>query len=44
MIIPPFDAPWSTETYTIRITVIGDLQCATFTASTFVPKNQSLGS
>ena len=22
VIVPPFDAPWSTDTYTIRITVI----------------------
>lgn len=39
VIVPPFDAPWSTDTYTIRITVIGDPQGATFTASKFVPKN-----
>ena len=38
VIVPPFDAPWSTPTYTIRITVIGDPQGATFTASKFVPK------
>lgn len=43
VIVPPFDAPWSTDTYTIRITVIGDLQGATFTASKFVPKNKDLG-
>jgi uncharacterized protein len=44
VIVPPFDAPWSTATYTIRITVIGDPQGATFTASKFVPKNKGLGS
>jgi len=38
VIVPPFDAPWSTSTYTIRITVIADPQGATFTASKFVPK------
>jgi uncharacterized protein len=36
VIVPPFDAPWSTPTYTIRITVIGDPQGATFSASKFV--------
>jgi predicted enzyme related to lactoylglutathione lyase len=40
VIIPPFDAPWSTDTYTIRMTVIGDPQGVTFTASKFVPKNK----
>jgi uncharacterized protein len=44
VIVPPFDAPWSTPTYTIRITVIGDPQGATFTASKFVPENKDLGS
>jgi uncharacterized protein len=39
VIVPPFDAPWSTPTYTIRVTVIGDPQGATFSASKFVPKN-----
>jgi predicted enzyme related to lactoylglutathione lyase len=39
VIVPPFDAPWSTPTYTIRITVIGDPQGATFSASKFLPKN-----
>ena len=43
VIVPPFDAPWSTDTYTIRITVIGDPQGATFTASKFVPKNTGPG-
>jgi predicted enzyme related to lactoylglutathione lyase len=38
VVVPPFDAPWSTPTYTIRITVIADPQGATFTASKFVPK------
>src|SRR5437763_9100786 len=36
VIVPPFDAPWSTPTYTIRITVITDPQGATFSASKFV--------
>ena len=43
VIVPPFDAPWSTSTYTIRVTVIGDPQGATFSASKFVPKNKDLG-
>jgi predicted enzyme related to lactoylglutathione lyase len=43
VIVPPFDAPWSTPTYTIRITVIGDPQGATFSASKFVPENKDLG-
>ena len=38
VIVPPFDAPWSTSTYTIRVTVIGDLQGATFSASKFVSR------
>ena len=37
VIVAPFDAPWSTATYTIRITVIRDPQGATFSASEFVP-------
>jgi predicted enzyme related to lactoylglutathione lyase len=37
VILAPFDAPWSTPTYTIRVTVIGDPQGATFIASKFVP-------
>lgn len=37
VIVPPFDAPWSTAAYTIRITVIGDPQGATFSASRFIP-------
>jgi hypothetical protein len=44
VIIPPFDAPWSTATYTIRVTVLGDPQGATFIASKFVPENKDLGS
>jgi uncharacterized protein len=44
VIVPPFDAPWSTSTYIIRITVIGDPQGATFSASKFVPENKNLGS
>lgn len=43
VIVPPFDAPWSTPTYTIRITVIADPQGATFSASKFVPENKDLG-
>jgi uncharacterized protein len=43
VIVPPFDAPWSTPTYTIRITVIADPQGATFTASKFLAKNKDLG-
>jgi uncharacterized protein len=39
VIVPPFDAPWSTATYTIRITVISDPQGATFSASKFVARN-----
>jgi hypothetical protein len=38
VIVPPFDAPW------VRMTVIGDPQGATFTASMFVPENKDLGS
>jgi predicted enzyme related to lactoylglutathione lyase len=38
VIVPPFDAPWSTPTYTIRMTVIGDPQGATFSASKFVQR------
>ena len=30
--------------YTIRVTVLGDPQGATFIASKFVPENQDLGS
>jgi uncharacterized protein len=44
VLVPPFDAPWSTATYTIRITVIADPQGATFSASKFVPENKDLGS
>jgi uncharacterized protein len=44
VIVPPFDAPWSTPTYTIRITAIGDPRGATFSASKFVPENKNLGS
>jgi uncharacterized protein len=29
---------WSTSTYTIRITIIGDPQGATFSASKFLPE------
>jgi uncharacterized protein len=38
VIVPPFDAPWSTPTYTIRMTVLADPQGATFSASRFIPK------
>src|SRR4030095_2721456 len=44
VIVPPFDAPWSTATYTIRITVIADPQGATFISSKFVAANSDLGS
>jgi uncharacterized protein len=44
VIVPPFNAPWSTAAYTIRITVIGDPQGATFSASKFVSENKGLGS
>ncbi|HEY7266947.1 MAG TPA: VOC family protein [Solirubrobacterales bacterium] len=40
VIVPPFDAPWSTPTYTIRVTVVADPQGATFSASRFIPANQ----
>jgi uncharacterized protein len=43
VIVPPFDAPWSTATYTIRITVIADPQGATFSASRFAAENNDLG-
>jgi predicted enzyme related to lactoylglutathione lyase len=36
VIVAPFDAPWSTPTYTIRMTVIADPQGATFSASRFI--------
>jgi predicted enzyme related to lactoylglutathione lyase len=40
VIVPPFDAPWSTPAYTIRITVLADPQGATFSASKFVALNR----
>jgi predicted enzyme related to lactoylglutathione lyase len=43
VIVPPFDAPWSTSTYTIRVTLIADPQGATFGGSKFVPKGTDLG-
>ena len=43
VIVPPFNAPWSTAGYTIRITVIGDPEGATFSASKFVAQNKDLG-
>jgi uncharacterized protein len=36
VMVPPFDAPWSTPAYTIRIAVLADPQGATFSASKFV--------
>jgi uncharacterized protein len=39
VIVAPFDAPWSTPTYTIRMTVIADPQGATFSASRFTANN-----
>jgi uncharacterized protein len=39
VIVAPFDAPWSTSTYTIRMTVTADPQGATFSASRFVANN-----
>jgi predicted enzyme related to lactoylglutathione lyase len=36
VIVPPTDAPW------VRMTIIGDPQGATFTASKFVPENKDL--
>jgi predicted enzyme related to lactoylglutathione lyase len=38
VLVPPFDAPWSTPTYTIRITALADPQGATFSASKFVAR------
>jgi predicted enzyme related to lactoylglutathione lyase len=43
VIVPPFDAPWSTSTYTIRMTVVEDPQGAMFAASKFTPENGDLG-
>jgi uncharacterized protein len=40
VIVPPFDAPWSTDTYTIRLTVLADPQGATFSASKFLAKGE----
>ena len=37
VVVPPFDAPW------VRMTVINDLQGATFIASKFVAENKDLG-
>ena len=39
VIVAPFDAPGSTPTYTIRVTVIADPQGATFSASRFIANN-----
>jgi hypothetical protein len=38
VLVAPFDAPW------VRMTVISDPHCATFTASKFVPENHGLAS
>jgi uncharacterized protein len=43
VIVPPFDGPWSTSTYTIRVTVLADPQGATFAASKFVATTKDLG-
>ncbi len=43
VVVPPFDAPWSTGTYTIRLTVLSDPQGATFSASKFTPRDEDLG-
>jgi uncharacterized protein len=40
VIVPAFDAPWSTPTYTIRMTVVADPQGATFSASKFIATNK----
>jgi uncharacterized protein len=42
VIVPPFGAPWSTPTYTIRVTMLADPQGVTFTASKFLAKNNDL--
>jgi predicted enzyme related to lactoylglutathione lyase len=38
VVVSPFDAPW------VRMTVVGDPQGATFTASKFVPENRDVAS
>ncbi len=43
VIVPPFDAPWSTSGYTIRITLIADPQGATFSASKFLSAHKKPG-
>jgi hypothetical protein len=43
VIVPPFDAPWSTSTYTIRVSVVADPQGATFAASKFIARRGDLG-
>jgi predicted enzyme related to lactoylglutathione lyase len=40
VIVPPFDAPWSRSSYTIRMTVLADPQGATFAASKFIAANR----
>jgi hypothetical protein len=40
VIVQAFDAPWSTPTYTIRMTVVADPQGATFSASKFIATNK----
>jgi uncharacterized protein len=42
VIVPPFDAPWSTSSYTIRVTVLADPQGATFAASRFMATDRDL--
>jgi uncharacterized protein len=41
VIVSPFDAPWSTSGYTIRLTILADPQGATFSASRFIPQNMA---
>jgi uncharacterized protein len=41
VIVSPFDAPWSTSGYTIRVTVLADPQGATFSASRFISQNMA---
>jgi hypothetical protein len=43
VIVPPFDAPWSTDAYTIRLTVLADPQGATFSASRFIASEELAG-
>jgi uncharacterized protein len=43
VIVPPFDAPWSTSGYTIRIALIADPQGATFGVSKFISEHEKPG-